>query len=205
MACHVADTAFWALDLRHPTSIDSRSEGGNSESAPKWSIVTYEFPARGEKPPVKFTWYDGGKKPPIELLNGLELTKEEKAKGKTQVEYQPNGSLLVGDKGVIYLDDPYGARFKLLPEKDFAGLKLPPATIKRSPGHMKDWIMAAKHGTQACSSFDYASALTGMVLLGNLSLRAGKKLDWDAANMRATNCSEVDEFIRPDYRKGWSL
>ena len=70
---------------------------------------------------------------------------------------------------------------------------------------MRDWIEAAKNGTQACSNFDYASALTGMVLLGNLATRAGKKLEWDAANMRATNASEVDEFIRPPYRKGWSL
>jgi len=205
MACHVADTAFWALDLRHPTSIDAKAEGTTSESAPKWSIVTYEFPARGENPPVKFTWYDGGKKPPIELLQGLELTKEEKAKGKTQVDYEPNGSLLVGDKGVIYLDDPYGSHYKLLPEKGFEGFKPPAPSLKRSPGHMKDWIVAAKHGTQACSHFDYASALTGMVLLGNLAIRAGKKLEWDAPNMRATNCSEIDEFIRPDYRKGWSL
>lgn len=205
MACHVADTAFWALDLRHPTSIEARAEGVKPETAPKWSVITYEFPARGEKPPVKFTWYDGGKKPSKEYLKGLSLSKAERDKGKTEPEYDANGSLLVGEKGIIYLDDAYGARYKLLPEKDFEGFVAPPKTLTRSPGHMKDWIDAAKNGTQACSNFDYASALTGMVLLGNLALRAGKKLDWDAANMRATNAPEVDEFIRPEYRKGWTL
>ncbi len=224
MACHVADTAFWALDLKHPTSIEAKSEGGTSESAPKWSIITYEFPERHGMPPVKFTWYDGKKFPPDELIEKYGITKsievtvkdadgkpvknedgKDKKKRETVPGYTDNGSLLIGEKGMIYLDDAYGATYKLLPAKNFEGFKPPEKSIKRSPGHMRDWIEAIKNGGQACSNFEYASALTGMVLLGNLAIRAGKKLDWDAKNMRATNCSEVDEFIRPEYRKGWEL
>jgi hypothetical protein len=70
---------------------------------------------------------------------------------------------------------------------------------------MKDWVEGIKAGRQACSNFDYATALTGMVLLGNLSLRTGKKIEWDAKQMRATNSSEADELINPPYRKGWEL
>jgi len=70
---------------------------------------------------------------------------------------------------------------------------------------MRDWITAIKNGTQACSNFDYASALTGMVLLGNLAVRSGKKIEWDHLNLKAFNLSEADEYIRPEYRKGWSL
>jgi len=216
MACHVADTAFWALDLKHPTSIEAKSQGGTSESAPNWSIINFEFPERHGMPPVKFTWYDGKKFPPEELIEKYGITKsvEKRVKGDDGKEHRKhetvpgftdNGSLLVGEKGMIYLDDAYGATYKLLPAKDFEGFKAPPQSIPRSPGHMKDWIEAIKNGTQACSNFEYASALTGMVLLGNLSIRAGKKLEWDAKNMRATNCSEVDEFIRPEYRKGYEL
>lgn len=216
MACHVADTAFWALDLKHPTSIEAKSEGANSETAPKWSIITYEFPQRNGLPPVKFTWYDGRKYPPQELVEKYGITKRARKKvkgadGKEHDEdvtvpgYTDNGSLLIGEKGMIYLDDAYGASYKLLPAKDFEGFKPPPKTLKRSPGHMRDWIEAIKTGGQACSNFEYASALTGMVLLGNLSIRAGKKIEWDAKNMRATNCSEADEFIRPAYRKGYEL
>jgi predicted dehydrogenase len=213
MACHVADTAFWALDLRHPTSIESKCEGIKPETGPKWSIITYEFPARGDLPPVKFTWYDGRKYPPIELAEkyGIKMRKlrEGKKRGdkdayETVTGYEDNGSLLIGEKGAALLDT-YGANYKLLPEKDFEGFTPPEKTLKRSPGHMRDWIEAAKTGTQPCSNFDYASALTGMVLLGNLSLRAGKRIEWDGPNMRATNASECEEMIKPPYRKGWSL
>jgi predicted dehydrogenase len=213
MACHVVDTAFWALDLQHPTSIESTCEGIKPETGPKWSNIVYEFPARGDLPPVKFTWYDGGKFPPIEIAEKYGITVERETKtsdGKKEKKrvpgYTSNGSLLIGEKGVIYLDDAYGATYKLLPAKQFEGFKPPPQTIARVPGgHMKDWIDGIKEGRQACSNFDYATALTGMVLLGNLSLRTGKKIEWDAKQMRATNSSEADELINPPYRKGWEL
>ena len=218
MACHIADTAFWALDLRHPTSIESTCQGIKPETGPLSSTITYEFPARGDLPPVKLTWYDGKTFPPKELSEKYGITHRKLKEGvkrergqrpkpedyETVTGYEDNGSLLIGEKGAIVLDT-YGANYKLYPEKDFDGFRPPAPTLKRSPGHMRDWIEAAKNGTQPCSNFDYASALTGMVLLGNLSLRAGKKIEWDAANMRATNASEVDEFIKPEYRKGWSL
>jgi hypothetical protein len=172
-------------------------------------------------PPVKFTWHDGKKFPPDELIAKYGITnshdvreqvKDEKT-GKertrrhrvTDPGYQDNGSLLIGEKGVLYLPGAYGDSYKLLPAKDWKEFEPPPKTLPRSPGHMKDWIQAAKNGTQACSNFEYASALTGMVLLGNLAIRAGKRIEWDAASMRAPNCSEVDEYIRPEYRKGWTL
>jgi predicted dehydrogenase len=218
MACHIADTAFWALDLKHPTAFEAKSEGANSETAPHWSIVTYDFPERNGMPPVKFTWYDGHKFPPQELVEKYGITKrvrkkyrdddgKEKEKDETVPGYTDNGSLLIGEKGMVYLDDAYGATFKLLPKQDFEGFKPPPRTIKRVPdqNHMRDWIDAIKNGGQACSNFEYASALTGMVLLGNLAIRAGKRIEWDGPNMRATNSSEVEEFIRPEYRKGYEL
>ncbi len=216
MACHVADTAFWALDLKHPTSMEAQSEGGTKETGPKWEIITFEFPERNGMPPVKFTWYDGHKLPPTELAEKYGITtsvekrvkneqgKEEK-KRETVIGFEDNGSLLIGEKGALYLPGSYGDSYRLLPKNDFEGYKLPPKTLTRSPGHMRDWIEACKNGTQACSNFEYASALTGMVLLGNLAVRAGKKLEWDAKNMRATNCPEADEYIRPVYRKGWEL
>lgn len=218
MACHVADTAFWALDLRAPTAIEAKFEGATRETGPKWSTITYEFPERNGMPAVKFVWHDGKTFPSDDLVKqyGITQTGEKRVKdektGKmksagteTKPGYQDNGSLLIGDKGVLYLPGAYGDSYKLLPAKDWEGFKPPPKTLARSPGHMKDWIEAAKNGTQACSNFDYASALTGMVLLGNLAIRANKRIEWDAANLRATNCSEAEEYIRPEYRKGWTL
>jgi predicted dehydrogenase len=210
MACHICDTAFWALDLKHPTTIDAKCEGIKPETGPNWSVITYEFPARGELPPVTLTWYDGGKLPPKDLSDKYGVTHRRRRQGSNESEvvdgFEDNGSLLIGEKGAVLLDT-YGARYQLLPKRDFEGFTPPEPTLKRSPGnnHMRDWIEAAKNGAQSCSNFDYASALTGMVLLGNLALRAGKKIEWDAAAMKATNCSECDEWIKPPYRKGWSL
>ena len=190
-------------DWVDPTSIDATSEGAKAETGPKSSEINFQFPARGDMPPVKLTWHDGGKFPPKEYLETYGITT--KKDDKIVPGYESNGSLLIGEKGAIYLADAYGANYVLLPKSKFEGFKEPAKTLTRSPGHMKDWIEAAKNGTQACSNFDYASALTGMVLLGNLAVRTGKKIEWDAENMKATNAPEVEEFIRPKYRAGWSL
>jgi predicted dehydrogenase len=211
MACHVVDTAFWALDLRHPLRVRSECEGITSETGPKWSVITYEFPARGALPPVTLTWYDGGKFPPRNLIvaHGLTVEKQaregEKTKTTREPGFAPNGSLLVGEKGVIYLDDAYGSQYRLYPEKEFQGFKAPPTSIPKSPGHMLDWIEAIKTGRQVCSNFEYATALTGMVLLGNLALRAGKPVEWDARALRATKGVDLSALVQPPYRAGWEL
>jgi predicted dehydrogenase len=211
MACHVVDTAFWGLDLRHPLRIEARCEGIRPETGPKWSILKYDFPARGKMPPVTLTWYDGGKFPPRHFVETYGLTVERRARDgdKKQTVREPgltaNGSLLVGAKGLIYLDDAYGSHYRLYPEKDFQGFKPPPASLPRSPGHMLNWIDAIKTGRQACSNFEYATALTGMVLLGNLALRARKPIEWDSQMLRATNGVDVESLVRPAYRRGWEL
>ena len=93
----------------------------------------------------------------------------------------------------------------LLPESDFAGLKPPAPTIPNSIGHHREWLEACKHGTPTTCNFDYSGALTESVLLGNVAFRAGQKLTWDAAALKATNCPAADGFLRREYRKGWSL
>lgn len=191
MACHVMDMAFWALGLTAPVSVSAESPTVHPETAPKWSIITYEFPARGDDPPVKVVWYDGKKKPPKELGDGQELP--------------DNGTILVGDKGRIYSPDAYGSRIKLLPEKDFEGFKGPEPSIPRSPGHHREWVIACKGGPASLSNFEYASKLTETVLLGNVALRVGKKIRWDSVNLKAIDCSDADPFVRREYRKGWTL
>jgi hypothetical protein len=190
MACHVMDMAFWALDLTAPVSVEAESSGLHPETAPKWSIIRYEFIHKdGQK--IKFVWYDGGKKPPKELGDGKDLP--------------TNGTIIIGDKGRLYSPDAYGSAIKLLPEKDFEGFKGPEPSIPRSPDHHEEWIRACKGGPAAMSNFDYASKLSETVLLGNVALRVGKKIEWDSANLCAKNCSDAEQYIRREYRKGWSL
>ncbi len=193
MACHILDASFWALDLKYPTAVEVLAgEPRKPDNGPMWEIIQYDFPARGEMPALKLTWYDGKKKPPAELFEG---------------ERVPNGgSILIGDKGKLFIPDDYGRRHILLPKAKFADFKNPPETIVRSPGHHKDWVEACKNPARpACSNFSYSGPLTEMVLLGVVAFRTGQKLEWNGPSMTATNCAVAEEYIRPRYRKGWEL
>ena len=192
MGCHNSDAAYWALKLDAPTSVEAESSGVNSATCPKWSIVRSEFPARDKMPPVTMTWYDGGKKPSRDLADGIELPL--------------NGTIINGSKGNIVFRDWNPNGFRLLPEDRFKDFTGPAQTIQRAPdGPYREWIEACKGGPPCLSNFDYAGRLTEFVLLGNVALRVGKKIEWDAKKLRAKNCPEADQYIRREYRKGWDL
>ncbi|HZO83759.1 MAG TPA: Gfo/Idh/MocA family oxidoreductase [Verrucomicrobiae bacterium] len=188
--CHFMDLPHWALDLHHASTCEVvDAPPVDKEHPPRWLIVRYQHPARGDKPPVKLTWYHGGKQPTALL------TPEQAAKWKS-------GVLFLGKKGMIMSD--YG-KHVLLPEKDFEGFVRPEPFIKDSIGHHLEWIEACKTGGPTTCNFDYSGALTETALLGNVAYRVGKKLEWDARKLRATNCPEADQFIQHHYRKGWKL
>jgi predicted dehydrogenase len=188
MACHYVDLAFWALDLQHPTTIEAEGPPIHQETTPEWLIVRYEFPARRGLPPVRLTWYDGGKRP------GLV------EQGKTP--NWANGVLFVGSKGMLIAD--YGRR-KLLPEAQFEGFEAPAPFIPKSIGHHKEWLQACKTGSATTCNFQYGSMLTETVLLGNAAYRTGHKLEWDAAGLKATNSRQAENYLRSEYRRGWKL
>jgi hypothetical protein len=196
MGCHNMDTAYWALKLGIPESVEAESSGDNRETYPAWSIIRYRFAAREKLPPANFTWYDGGKVPAKELFEGATLPKNEIPK---------NGTVIIGDKGKIVLTDWNANKFQMLPADKFADFKGPGLSIPRAESHYKEWIAACKGGPAAMSNFDYAAQLTETVLLGNLALRCGKRIDWDAKAMKAKGCAEADALIKPAYRSGWTL
>ena len=188
MACHVMDLPFWALGLRHPTTIEALGPPVDPETAPTGLEVKYRFPAVGDRPPVTLSWYDGDRKPAILAEHNL-----------------PKwglGVLFVGDKGMLQAD--YG-RLRLFPEADFKDYHAPEPTIPRSIGHHAEWIAACKDGRPTTCNFDDSGALTESVLLGNVAYRSGKAIEWDGPNLKATNCPEAEAFLRRDYRKGWTL
>jgi predicted dehydrogenase len=188
MACHTANMPYMALGLSNPTSVVAETSGTNHDSYPKWSIIHFEFPSNDQRPAVTMTWYDGGKRPPGELFDGKEPAS--------------SGALLVGERGKLYSPGDYGERRVLL-----GGVQEIDVSYPESPGHFDEWVRAIKIGTPAMSNFpDYAGPLTETILLGNLAVWAdGKKIEWDARAMKATNAPEVDEVIRPKYRHGYSL
>jgi predicted dehydrogenase len=191
--CHDLDAAMWALDLQTPTSVEAHPAGQmNGEIAPHGEICYFQFPARGDKPPVRITWYDGGLMPP----RPDEFPSDEKLPNR--------GVLFVGDKGLLFCGGA-GGKPRLLPESKMDAYKRPTPTLKRSKGHHRDWLDAIKGGPPASSNFEYGARLTEVTLLGILSLRTGAKINWDAANLKATTAPEADAFIKEHYRSGWEI
>jgi len=188
LGSHFNDLPFWALGLRQPVTIEAEGPLVSPEVAPGSMIVRWDFPAVDKRPAVKMTWYQGTYKPA--------LVREKK------IPAWGSGILFIGDRGMLLAD--YG-RNVLLPEKDFADYKRPAPAIPRSIGHHAEWIMACKTGKPTMCPFGYSGVLTEANLLGIVAYRLGKKIEWDASEMRARKCPEADRLLRKTYRKGWSL
>jgi predicted dehydrogenase len=192
MACHNIDPAFAALKLGAPATIEASSTALNGETVPQASIIHYTFPAREGMPPVKLTWYDCGLYPP----RPEELEPGEKLDG--------NGIIFLGTKGKLLMGG-WSRTPRLLPASRMKDFTPPPKTLPRVAAHDRAWLDAAKGGPKATSNFDYGGPLTELVLLGNVALRTGEKLHWDAKALKATNCAAADRYIRSEYRDGWGM
>ena len=208
MACHTANMPFRALKLGYPTEIEAESSGMNKETYPKSSKIRFEFPAREGMTALRFWWYDGGWKPEDDkaerVLDYIAATKDRDGKPRER-KLPGSGCLLIGDKGHLFSPDDYGARYFLLPQKDFEGFQGPAESIPRSPGHYKEWVDACRGGAPAYSNFDVAAYLTEIILLGCVALQTGKKLEWDGPAMKAKNAPESAQYVKREYRKGWEV
>jgi predicted dehydrogenase len=196
MACHTVNMPFMALDLRDPAAVQATTSGHNGDSYPKWSIITYEFPKNEAREACKMVWYDGGQKPSPDLFDGEQVSE--------------TGVLLIGDKGKLFAPGDYCEKgYKML-----AGATDPgKVAFEESPGHFQEFARAIKGGPEARSNFaNYAAPLTETILLGNLAVWAaaeaetpGKRIEWDAVNLKPTNAPEVEMVVKPTYSEGYKL
>lgn len=202
MGCHIIDPAFWALDLGAPTTVEATTthweKDVSSQTFPRASIVRYTFPARGARPPVALTWYDGRLQPPVPA----DLEPGRKLPG--------SGALIIGDKGTLLHGSHGAGGLRLLPESRMKDLVRPDKTLPRVVGsHEADWLRACKAGPGApppCSTFEYGGALTETVLLGVLAMRLpNQRLTWDSANLQFASNPAADALLHTPYRDGWSL
>ncbi len=199
---------FRALNLGYPVSIEAESSGINKETYPKNSKIHFEFPAREGMPALSFWWYDGGQKPAAEIAEKVldHIASQTDKDGNPRPRQLPgSGCLLVGEKGQLYSPDDYGAKYSLLPEKEFADYKGPEPWLPRSPGHYAEWLGACKGGKAGYSEFAKAAYHTEIILLGCVALRVGRKIEWDGPRMTAKNAPEAAQYVRRKYRKGWTL
>lgn len=186
MACHTMNMPFMALDLRDPVAVTAETSGHNKDSYPKSSKIKYEFAATDKRPALVMYWYDGGNKPDADMLEGEKMNN--------------SGSIIIGTKGKLYAPDDYGRNFKVM------GVEAPEVEFTRSPGHFVEFAQAIKGGPAAVSNFPgYASPLSETVLLGNLAVWCGERVEWDGPNMKCTNRSDLDNIVKPEYREGYTL
>ncbi|HET8655082.1 MAG TPA: Gfo/Idh/MocA family oxidoreductase [Longimicrobiaceae bacterium] len=202
MGAHLIDHPFWALDLGLPTSIESTSTpfgkdaDGNLASYPEAMQVHYDFAARNGQPPVRLTWYDGGLMParPDLLPDDVPLDRG-------------GGVLFIGDRGIL-MHETYGRNPRLFPTSLMdAAARVPQRYRRIGTSHEMNWINAIRGTDQATSPFSYAARLTETMLLGLVALRAGegKKIVYDGDAMQVLNVPEANQYLRRDYRSGWSL
>jgi len=232
MACHTANMAFMALKLAYPTTISAESGEINPETYPAWARIAFEFPTRGDMPPVKFVWYEGKKQDNKNVLPSPELVKGQGEREgrysiyfkdgkwqfrdrnikdeKKQVKTVSSGSFLIGEKAVLFSPDDYGGESYIITqdgvEKVAGDLERLPNNGRGDEGQKAEWIKAIreKKPELALSNFDYAAMLTETILLGNVAMRVGKKLEWDGPALKVTNCPEAEQYIKTEYRKGWT-
>ena len=146
--CHYMDLVYWALDLRAPLAVEAEGPPVDAVSTPAWCIARYEYPARGDQPPLKLTWYDSGKQP--ELAHSLKIG------DRPLGDVFKSAQFFVGTEGMLVSDY---TKHKLLPEEKFAGFKAPPQTIEKSVGHHREWVDAIKNGGAPLCNFDYSARL----------------------------------------------
>ena len=196
MACHIMGTPNMALKLTAPTSVECiLQEGKGKYTYPKKSVIRFDFPARGAMPPVKIFWHDGLPEQPD--LPGV-------PKGELLGDSDVNGSLFIGDKGML-TTGCYGERTRLIPSAKMADYKMPAEVLTRSPGHYRDWIRACKGGDPSCSNFSVAGPFVQWMLLGVIAMKYEGRIEWDAAKLHITNNSEANKWIKPNFRKGWKF
>ncbi|MEI8382547.1 MAG: Gfo/Idh/MocA family oxidoreductase [Planctomycetota bacterium] len=188
LGSHWNDLPFWALKLKAPLTVEASGPPPHPDLAPASMQATYEYGARGDMPPVKLTWYQGVNKPKIWTEKGI--------------PQWDSAALFIGDKGMLLAD--YG-KYLLLPEDKYKDFKRPEPFIPESPGQQAEWVRACKTDLQTTCNFEYSGWLTEANHLGNVAYRVGKKIEWDAENLRCPNAPEAAAIIRREYRPGWKL
>ncbi len=191
MGCYSFDTIFRVLKLDTPSTVEACAAVVMPETFPKAEIIYFDFPARGDMPPVRVTWYDGGLRPPRPV-----------ALGDTALE--ATGLLFVGERGTI-LAGFNGARPRLIPAEKMSAFTPPPPTLPRSPGNDREWLNACKGGPAGGAHFGFSARVTETVLLGNIAARTGQRLTWDITSRRITNLDAANQHLGRSYRAGWEL
>jgi predicted dehydrogenase len=197
-ACHTLDAPFWALDLGSPTVVESEFSDRNpmpEKFVTNQSILRFEFPARGNKPPVILKWFEGGLKPenrPEWLVDELPGSGMIMVGSETSIRTggRPNDSSLImpPEEWAEYMENPPEPVIPLIPNEN--------------PN--QEWLNAIKgNGPMPGSDFEYATRLTEMANIGVLAQRFDTRIEFDSEKMEISNHPELNQYLKEPVREGW--
>lgn len=200
-ACHTLDGPWWALDLGAPTSVEAKVSEVNDELSPRTAEVTFQFAARGDRPPVTMKWFEGaGVKPPVPARWGGD---------PAQATLPERGMFMLGENNTLFAPIGRPDSPRLLGDKvweEFRQNRPAPKYPRVIGGPVTEWVNAiANKGPLPGSNFEYAVPLSEMVLLGVLAVKTGKRLEWDAKRGRITNDRSLNKHVNISARRGWKV
>jgi predicted dehydrogenase len=194
MGSHTMDLVWNAIDAGAPTSAEAKGDPYNPEVTPVKLETHFDIPANNWRSEIRVSWYQGGAMP-------------ENPSRYIDLKKIDHGAIFEGDKGCLVADFDTRAIYPQGNSPDLTYYKprtkdtlLPPLG-----NFQKQWINACKGDLKTSCDFDYSGRMMEMMNLGLVAYRAGRKIRYDGAAGRITDCSEANEFLRRTYRQGWTL
>jgi len=194
MGSHTLDLAWNALDAELPTSAAGEGEKFNPEVSPVELHTTFEIPANDWRKAIQLHWYQGGMMP----------SSPNKYVDLNKIDH---GAMFKGSKGFIVCDFTSRLVIPFGKEADMTYYKPRPKDQLGAPidHFQKQWINACKTDLKTSCDMDYSGKLIETMHLGLVAYRVGKKISYDGAAGRVTDCPEADALLKKKYRDGWTL
>ncbi len=223
-ATHTANLAFKALNVDwlwyadrpvgplhavgppRRLQVEARASEIDRDSFPKWEMIRYEIPERGDLPPVTLHYYNGaaapGAREQVEQLLGRKLDWGDAGAKK----WEDHAALLIVGSEAKLFANGHNTVCTLVRDGEFEPITEPPQTLPRSPGHEREWLNACRGGEPAMSNFDYAGPLVEFLMLGNVSTQFDHAIEFDPLACKVVNDEEANKaLLRAPYREGWTL
>ncbi len=182
---HVMSVAQWIMnaDDTGPVSVEAEGEPhhGGIYDSPQHMKVTYEF----KNPDWTLVWAQPG------------IPSEE-----IEAQY---GAVYWGDEGRLTVT--YGDRQTTDTEQKAKDFKTPYGGVDvfRSPGHFENFEDCIKSRKKPIMHIESAHRVSILCILGNISYRLRRKLEWDAVNERVRNDEEANRLLSRPGRGPWHL
>jgi len=192
--------------MRDPTAVEAEHSGHDGDSYPSWSKIKYDFPELDGRAPFQMTWYDGGQLPPQELFDDVTLMVDHKDK---QIKPDRSGVLIIGDQAKMYAPGDYAERGIEVVGAEELDVEYPvcPGPENADEKQKLEWFTGMHDPSKTpTSNFpDYAGPLTETILLGNLAVYKGKRVEWDAKNLQAIGDPELQRIVKPVIPEGYEV